>query len=155
MKDWNWQLWVSLCPLPSPLKTPKIKISKKWKKLLEISSFYTIVPIEVQFLRYGVRQTEFFVILGHFLPSYPPNKQENQNFKTMKKASWDVIILHMCTKNHNHMMYASWDMEYDRYTFLSFWAISCPFTPLFPPKVKIWKKHKKHLEILSYYTYVP
>ena len=30
--------------LPSPLKTQKIRIFKKWKKLLEKSSFYTSVP---------------------------------------------------------------------------------------------------------------
>ena len=62
---------------------------------------------EVWLLRYGVRQTEFFVILGHFLPFYPPNNPENQNFEKMKKASGYAIILHMCTINHNHMMYAS------------------------------------------------
>ena len=53
---------------------------------------------EVTFLRYGVRQTEFFVILGHFLSFYSPKNQENQNFEKMKKASGDVIILHMCYK---------------------------------------------------------
>ena len=46
----------------------------------------------------GDRQTEFFVILGNFFPFYPPLFQ---NFETMKKASEDVIILHMCTqKSH-------------------------------------------------------
>ena len=31
----------------------------------------------------------------------------------MKKFAGDIIILHMCTKNHNHMMYGSWDTEWD------------------------------------------
>ena len=62
---------------------------------------------ELDFLRYGVRQTEIFVIFGYFLPFYPPNIPENQNFEKMKKASGDVIILHLCTKNHTYMMYAS------------------------------------------------
>ena len=48
-----------------------------------------------------------FVILGHFLRFYPPNNPENQNFEKMKRKSGDVIILHLRTKNHNHMMYAS------------------------------------------------
>ena len=52
-------------------------------------------------------EVNFFVILGHFLPFYSPNNPESQNFEKMKKASGDVIILHMCTKNHDHMMYAS------------------------------------------------
>ena len=48
-----------------------------------------------------------FCHLGPFLPFYPPNNPEKQNFEKMKKPSGDVIILHMCTTNHDHMMYAS------------------------------------------------
>ena len=47
----------------------------------------------------------------------------------MKTNSGDIIILHMFTKNHNNMMYGSWDTEWDRQNYLSFWAIFCPFTP--------------------------
>ena len=79
--------------------------------MLDISSFYTSVPkiqsYEVWLLRYGARQTEFFVILGHFLHFYTTNNSENQNFEKMKKASGDVINLHMCTKNYDLKMYAS------------------------------------------------
>ena len=35
--------WIVFCPF-TPLTTRKIKILKKWKKYLEISSFYTSVP---------------------------------------------------------------------------------------------------------------
>ena len=31
----------------------------------------------------------------------------------------------MCAKNHNHMMYASWDMKCDKHDFLQFWSIFC------------------------------
>ena len=54
----------------------------------------------------------------------------------------------MCTKNQNHMMYGSWDMEPDRQDFLSFWAIFCTFTPLTTQKVKILKKWKKPFYII-------
>ena len=54
-----------------------------------------------------MRQAEIFVILDQFLPFLPPNNPENHNFEKMKQAPGDAIILHMCTKNHNHMMYAS------------------------------------------------
>ena len=47
---------------------------------------------EVWLLRY-VRQTESFVILGHFLPYNPPNNLVNENFEKMTKASEDAIIL--------------------------------------------------------------
>ena len=35
----------------------------------------------------------------------------------MKTFAGD-IILHMCTKTHNHMMYGSWDTECDRQAFV-------------------------------------
>ena len=57
----------------------------------------------------------------------------------MKKIPGDVIILHMCTINDNYMMCVSWDMERARQNFLSFWTTVCPFTPLKPQKIKIWK----------------
>ena len=34
----------------------------------------------------------FFLILDHFLPSYPLNKSKNQNFEKMKKPPEDIII---------------------------------------------------------------
>ena len=96
-----------------------------------------------------------FVILDHFLPFYIPNNPENQNFEKMKKAIGDVIILDMRTKNHNHMMYGSWDMKNDRQIFLSFWAIFCPFTSIRTRKSKFWKNEKKkYLEISLFYTSV-
>ena len=62
----------------------------------------------------------------------------------MKKASGDVIILQVkCAKNHDRMMYASWNTECERQNFLSFWAIFWPFTSLLTPKIKIWKKMQK------------
>ena len=47
------------------------------------------------------------------------------------------------------MMYASWDMEHDRYIFLAFWAIFRPFIQLLTLKIKFWKKcKKKHGDII-------
>ena len=71
--------------------------------------------------------------------------------KKWKKIAGDNIISHICTKNHNHMRYCSWDTEWDKFA-LSFWAIFCP-SPLPPPpilltqKTKIFKKWKSHLEM--------
>ena len=142
-----------------PHKNPKNQNFEKWKNLLEISSFYTCVPkitiiwctvLEIR----SVRQTEFFVILVHFLPFQPPDNLETQNFK-IKKAPGDIFILHICTINYSHMMYGSWGMECNGQNFLSFWTIFCPFTPLTKQKIKILKKRKKCMEILSFYTGVP
>ena len=81
---------------PPPLKTQKIRILKEWKKLLEKSSFYTSVP-KTRIIWGTVPEIrsetdKIFIILGHFLPFYPPNYRENQNLKNMKKSSWDLII---------------------------------------------------------------
>ena len=82
------------------------------------------------------------VILGHFLPFYPTSNLQNKIFKKWKKRPGDVISC-MCTINDNHMMYGSWDIECDGQNFLSFWTISCPFTPLTTQKIKILKKFQK------------
>ena len=74
--------------------------------------------------------------------------------KKKKKINGDINILHICTKNYNHMKYSSWDTELGRF-FLSFLAIFWPFTPTSPTplttqKTKILKKWKKHLEMSSF-----
>ena len=98
---------------------------------------------DVWFLRYGVQQTEFFVILDHFLPFYPPMDPENQNFEKMKKTLEDIIILQMCTINDSHMMYGSWDMKCNGRNFLSFWTIFSPFYLPNNPKNQNFEKLKK------------
>ena len=45
----------------------------------------------------------------------------------LKKTPGDIIILHICNINDNHMMYGSWDKEHNRQNFLSFWTISPPY----------------------------
>ena len=77
----------------------------------------------------------------------------------MQKFTGDIIILHMCTKNHNHIMYGSRDTEGDRQNFLLFCTIFCPFStslPLIILKNKITKKKRRKicLEILSSYTHM-
>ena len=51
----------------------------------------------------------------------------------MKKASGDGIILHMYTKNHEYMMYASCNME------CLILRQFLPFHPTTAPKIKIKK----------------
>ena len=48
--------------------------------------------------------------------------------KWQKKTPGDITILQMCTKNDNHMMYGSWDMECNGQSFLSLSVIFSPFT---------------------------
>ena len=67
------------------------------------------------------RDKFFGIIFGPFFALYPlsptrPNNPENQKFE---RASGDVIILNLCNKKHDQMMYTYSDMECDRHKFLS------------------------------------
>ena len=98
----------------------------------------------------------YFSFWAIFCPFMPLTAQKIKILKKWKKTPGDIIILHMCTKNYDQMMYSSWDMVRDRCNcYFSFWAIFCPFIPLTAQKIKILKKWKKHLEISSFYTSVP
>ena len=98
-------------------------------------------------------RTGLFVILGHFLPFYPPNNLENQNSEKNRKNIWTCHhFTHLYQKSWSYnlcfMRYRMWQT-----TFLSFWAIFCFYTLLMTQKIKTWekkKKKKKHLKILSF-----
>ena len=182
--------------------------TKKMKKCLEISSFYTSVPkimivgytvpeishkaeriifhfgqffallrlknekntwryhhftqctINDSHMIYGFwdmkcNRQNFFVILGHFFTLLLSQQPKKWTFQKNEKKPGDIIIQHKCTKNHNLMLYFSWDMVRDKCNYFSFWAIFRPFTPPTAQKIKISKKWKKHLEISPFYTYLP
>ena len=59
---------------------------------------------DLWFLRYGVRQTEFFVIMDSFFFFFSPMDPKNQNYEKMKKTLPD-IILEMLSINHSHIIY--------------------------------------------------
>ena len=69
------------------------------------------------------------------------------------KIAGDIIILHMCTKNHNHMRYSSWDMEWE-FFFGHFGPIFALYLrpPLTTQITKIFKEWKKHLLEISFWT---
>ena len=103
---------------------------------------------DARFLRYGVRQTEFFVILGHLFVTLPPRHPlKNQNFEKKWKKCLEILSFYtsMCTINEDHVIYRSWNIRCDRQKFLSFWAIFYLFSPLTTRKIKI----------LLFYTFLP
>ena len=126
-----FSFWAIFCRVTS-LTTQKMKIFKKWKICLEISSFYNSAP-KIMIIHYTVPKIwcmtdVIFFILGHFLLFYPPNSLKNQNLKKMYKTDRDIIILHKCTKNHDYILCCSY-MTHDRYNYyFSIPAIFCPFT---------------------------
>ena len=78
----NRQNFFSFCTIFFPFTPPPpsppcfTQVYHKWQSY------------DIWFLRYQLQQTDFFVILGHFLPFYPPNILENENIKKMKKNTW-------------------------------------------------------------------
>ena len=120
------------------LKNPKIlNFEKNEKKMLEISSFYTCVPKTT--IIWGTvteirREKEFFVILDHFLPFYPHNNPENQNFKKGKKHL-EMSSFHTCAPKT-----WSYDVCLLRYGVQQTWFFVilghfCSFTPISKPKI--------------------
>ena len=89
--------------------------------------------------------TEYFCHLGSFfvlLPPYQPDKWKY--IKKKEKMHWDIIVLHKCTKNHDHRLPCSWDMACDGCNcYFSFWAFFCPFTLLIAKKWKFQRNNKK------------
>ena len=100
------------------------------------------------------------IVIFHFgqLFAFTPLTAQKfqKKWKKKKKMTGDIIILHKCTKTHNHMLYCSWDLVHDGCNcYFSFWTIFCPFTSATAWKMKISKKMKKILEISSFYKSVP
>ena len=125
-------------PAPVTLTIQKIKILEKW--INQNHMMYDSWDMDCD-------RQNFFSFWTTFCPFTPPpiNNPKNQNFEKMKKnprdiiilhkciindnhmihgswdincnspAVWDIIILHKCTKNHDHRLYCSWDMAHDRY----------------------------------------
>ena len=143
-----FSFWAIFCTF-TPLTFRKIKMKKNEKNPLEISSLYTSVS-KIMIICYTDPEiwcvTDVIVIF-HFGLLFTLSPLTAQNIKILKKwkkkTPGDIINLHTCTKNYNHMMYGSWDMKHDRQNFLSFWTVFCHFTPLTTQKIKILKNWKK------------
>ena len=102
-----FSFWAIFCPF-TPLTAQKIKILKKWKKHLEISSFYTSVP-KIMIICYTVPEiwhvTDVIVIFhfGLFFALLQPKKskfQENGK-KRLEMSSFYTcapkLIIRWCT----------------------------------------------------------
>ena len=156
----NFSFWAIFCPF-THLTAQKIKISGKWKKkYLEISSSYTSVS-KIMIICYTVPEiwcmTDVIVIFhfGLFFALLPLMAQKIKTSR-LKKMPGDIIILHKCTKIHDHMLYCSWHMVCETWNcHFSFWAIFCPFTLLTAPKILIsknkWKNTRRYHHLTQMY----
>ena len=129
-------------PFQPPWQPRKLKFYD-WKKHLEIYHFIHLhhkwQSYDVWFLRYGVQQKQFFVILDHFLLFYLPMDPESQNFEKMKKIPEGIIILQ--TK-----MTVIWCMVPQIWSAMNrifcHFGLLLPFYPLTTWKIKILKNEK-------------
>ena len=129
-----------------PWQTGKSKF-QNWKKHLDtdiiILHNWTINDNHMMYDFWDVEhdRQNFLSFWTVFCPlDYGPNGPRKSKFwKNEKKVPEDIIILQMCTINDSHMMYGFWDIECSGQNFLSFLTVFCPFNPLKPQKIKIWK----------------
>ena len=78
-------------------------------------------------------------VIEHFLES--PYHRLFKKYKWICQETSDAFLsICLISYNYNDMMHGSWDMEYDKQSFFSFWTISCHFTLLTAQKIKILKK---------------
>ena len=118
----------------------KLKFGKNAKQNLEILSYYRCVPLikmiwcivpEI----WSSTDIMFLSLYAFFCPfTSPPSFKQPQkkHLKKMKKTPGGIIILHNCTKNHDHMLYCSWDMVRDECNcYFSFWPMLFLLTPHF------------------------
>ena len=73
---------------------------------------------------------------------FTPITQKIKILKNWKKTPGDIIILHKCTKNNDHMLYGSWDMARSRCVTFHF-GLFLPFYLPNSPKIQNLKKMKK------------
>ena len=144
-----------------PFFAQKMKTSRKWRKHPRDIIILHKCTINCDYMLYcsgdmvrdGCNCYFSFWVAFCFYPSNSP--KISKKMKKKKKMTGDIIILHKCTKTHNHMLYCSWDLVHDGCNcYFSFWTIFCPFTSATAWKMKISKKMKKILEISSFYKSV-
>ena len=112
--------WAIFCHF-TYLTPQKIKILKKWKKHLVMSSFYIFVPkitviYNVCFPRYGQIFLTFWTILPYYWP-------QNLKFGKNVKNNWMYPFLHVY---HKWRSSGVWFLRYKTQ-----WTVLCHFEPFF------------------------
>ena len=103
--------------------------SETGKKFCHFAPFFAILPIPLM------------------IPKIKILKEKKKNEKNASR--YKSFYTNMCIINEDHMIYGSWNIRCDRH-FCHFG----PFLALTIWKIKLLKKWKKPLEILSFYTCV-
>ena len=149
--------WTIFCHA-TLLTTRKIKIFIKWKNTLRYYHFTHMYhkweSYDVWFMKYGAWQTQFFVILDHFLhfyhPSPPPlTTQKFKNFKKWKNTWRHYHFIHVY---HKWQSYDVWFLWYGVWWTECF-VVSDSFLPFYPPNQKNQKFRKNEKYTWRYYHF--
>ena len=115
--------WIIFCPFTPPYGPRKSKFWKyennTWRYYHFTNVYHKWQSYNIWFLRYEVQWTEFLSFWTIFRPFSPQQPKKSKLWKTEKKhmeLSFYDLILHMCTKNYDQMMYSSWDMVHEKRT---------------------------------------
>ena len=114
-KDCTRLLHISLLPRDIIIfKCTKIQYHIWYWILVHLKMMYTVPEV------WCVTDVTFISWLGlfffFFYPSCPTAQKIKMGKKWKKKTPWDIIILHIYTKNYDQMMYSSWEMVCNRQT---------------------------------------
>ena len=100
-----------------PPNSSKNQNLKKWKKSLEISSFYTSVP-KIMIICYTVPEiwcmTDGFFFFFSFWVFFSPFTLTARRYHL---SPGDIITLHTCSKNYDQMIYSSWYIVHNGWTY--------------------------------------
>ena len=110
-------LFWAILSLFTPLQPEKWKCQNKWKNPLRYHHLTQVyqkndLMLDCSWDTAHGRCNCYFSFSTIVCPFTPPNSPENQNFKkpNNKKKTPGDIILNMCIKNCDYMMYGFWDM---------------------------------------------
>ena len=96
-------------------RTQKIKILKKWKKLLEISSLICVPKITIIWFTVPSTVWDRQNVLDHFLSFHcHPDNLENQNFKKLEKTS----------RRYYHFTNVQYKWQSNDICFLEIWNVT-------------------------------
>ena len=147
--EWVEVFVILECSLPFyPPNNPKNQYFEKMKKTPRDIIILQMCTLNDNHMMYGTWDTEpldrIFCHFGPFFALQSTQQPEKSTSWKNEKPPGDIITLHMCTINDNHMMYGSWNMECVMHRIL------CHFGPFFvlltlkqSKKSKFWKNEKK------------
>ena len=118
-------------PPPFPLKNLKNQSLEKWKKIAGYIIILHICTKTQNHITVSEIQSETDKKFCHFGPFFalftPLLTLKIKIWK--KKMHGNIILLHMCTMNQDHMMYGSWDIRYNGQNVFVILGHFLPFSP--------------------------